>query len=228
MPGSETFDGGHACAIAPETRSSDGAWLFGDPLATDWQWCSQSSIRSWVERLSSGCYYAVGELPPAEPAPEPEPEPVATYAQGATRRRDRRLPGRARARRARRRRRAGRSRLSLLGAGLAGRAAGRRRRPLGSSRSGPALRARRRRYLGVVAAAARGALAGAVRRDVGRARALGRRRVGRVAGLAAIALGLICAGAVLVAPDLPIGERAGALVTIATGIVLVGRLSGRR
>jgi hypothetical protein len=82
VPGSETFDGGHACAIAPETRSSDGAWLFGDPLASDWQWCSQGSIRSWMENLSSGCYYATGEKPPAEPAPEPEPEPVATYAQG--------------------------------------------------------------------------------------------------------------------------------------------------
>jgi hypothetical protein len=33
VPGSESFDGGHACAIAPETHS-DGRWLFGDPLAT--------------------------------------------------------------------------------------------------------------------------------------------------------------------------------------------------
>jgi hypothetical protein len=57
---------------------------------------------------------------------------------------------------------------------------------------------------------------------------LGRRRMARLAGLAAIALGLICAGALMVAPDIPIAERAAGLVTIATGIVLVGRISGRR
>jgi hypothetical protein len=84
VPGAESFDGGHACAIAPETRSSDGAWLFGDPLATDWQWVSSSSIRSWMENLGSSCYFATGEKPPAEPAPEPEPEPepVPTYGDG--------------------------------------------------------------------------------------------------------------------------------------------------
>jgi hypothetical protein len=83
VPGSETFDGAHACSIAPETHS-DGRWLFGDPLASDWQWVSSSSIRSWMENLSSSCYYAVGEKPAAAPAPEPEPEPepVKTYAQG--------------------------------------------------------------------------------------------------------------------------------------------------
>jgi hypothetical protein len=52
--------------------------------------------------------------------------------------------------------------------------------------------------------------------------------VARLAGLAAIALLLVLAGAVLVTPDLPIAERAAGLVTIASGIVLVGRISGRR
>ena len=81
VPGAESFDGGHACSIAPETHA-DGRWLFGDPLASDWQWVSSSSIRSWMESFSGGLCYAVGEKPPAEPEPEPEPEPVPTYAQG--------------------------------------------------------------------------------------------------------------------------------------------------
>ena len=50
----------------------------------------------------------------------------------------------------------------------------------------------------------------------------------RLGGLAAIALGLVVAGAVMVAPDIPLAERAAALVTIATGLVLIGRISGRR
>jgi hypothetical protein len=45
--------------------------------------------------------------------------------------------------------------------------------------------------------------------------------------LAAIALALVVAGAVLVAPDLTLETRAGALGAIATGLVLVGRLGGR-
>ena len=82
VPGSQTFDGGHACAIAPETHS-DGRWLFGDPLASDWQWCSSSSIRSWMERLSSGCYFAIGDKPPADPEPPtPPPAPVDRYPEG--------------------------------------------------------------------------------------------------------------------------------------------------
>ena len=49
----------------------------------------------------------------------------------------------------------------------------------------------------------------------------------RIAELAAIALGLVVAGAVMVAPDLPLEVRAGALGTIAAGLVVVGRLSRR-
>jgi hypothetical protein len=75
VPGAETFDGGHACAIAPETHSS-GDWLFGDPLASGWQWVAPSAIRSWAERWQSSIAYAVGEKPPAAPAPEPPPAPA--------------------------------------------------------------------------------------------------------------------------------------------------------
>jgi hypothetical protein len=85
VPGSESFDGGHACVIAPETHSS-GDWLFGDPLASGWQWVSPSSIRSWAEHWQSSVAFAVGEAPPPPepptpkppepPEPEPCPEPV--------------------------------------------------------------------------------------------------------------------------------------------------------
>jgi hypothetical protein len=64
VPGSESFDGGHACAIAPETHSG-GDWLFGDPLASGWQWIAPSAIRSWAERWQSSIAFAVGEAPPA-------------------------------------------------------------------------------------------------------------------------------------------------------------------
>ena len=70
VPGSESFDGGHACVIGLET-SSDGKWLFGDPLASGWQWVTESSIRDWAENLSSGIYFAATKV-----APMPEPEPV--------------------------------------------------------------------------------------------------------------------------------------------------------
>ena len=73
MPGSETFDGGHACAIAPETQS-DGEWLFGDPLATDWQWVSPSRDQDVDGAQSSGGYaFAVGEKPPAPKPRSPSP-----------------------------------------------------------------------------------------------------------------------------------------------------------
>ena len=75
VPGSESFDGGHACAIAPETHS-DGRWLFGDPLASGWQWIDPGAIRSWAERWQSSIAFATGEKPPNTPPPTPEPEPV--------------------------------------------------------------------------------------------------------------------------------------------------------
>jgi len=82
VPGSESFDGGHGCVIAPETHSS-GDWLFGDPLASGWQWVSVSSIRSWAERWQTSIAFAVGEKPPDDPDPEEpggggEPAPDST------------------------------------------------------------------------------------------------------------------------------------------------------
>ena len=78
VPGSESFDGGHACCIAPETHS-DGRWLFGDPLADGWQWIEPSAIESWAERWQSSVAFAVGEKPPADTgsggAPLPTPPP---------------------------------------------------------------------------------------------------------------------------------------------------------
>jgi hypothetical protein len=80
VPGSATFDGGHACALGPE-NAADGDWLFGDPLASGWQWVSPSSIRTWMEAWAgSGLAYArsaahdPGTSPP--PAPEPPPAPA--------------------------------------------------------------------------------------------------------------------------------------------------------
>jgi len=74
VPGSATFDGGHACVIAPETHT-DGRWLFGDPLVNGWQWIEPSKIRDWAERWDSDIAYAAGEKPPPPPEPEPGPEP---------------------------------------------------------------------------------------------------------------------------------------------------------
>lgn len=73
VPGSESFDGGHACAIAPETHS-DGRWLFGDPLADGWQWIKPAEIESWAERWQSSVAFAVGEKPPPPPTPVPVPD----------------------------------------------------------------------------------------------------------------------------------------------------------
>jgi hypothetical protein len=74
VPGSEAFSGGHGCVISPEEHSG-GSWLFGDPLASGWQWVSESSIRSWAEAWQSSIAFAVGEKPPATPPPTPTPTP---------------------------------------------------------------------------------------------------------------------------------------------------------
>lgn len=82
VPGSESFDGGHACCVAPETHS-DGRWLFGDPLASGWQWIERGAIQSWMAHWQSSMAFAVGELPPApppDPKPEPPPPPAPVYA----------------------------------------------------------------------------------------------------------------------------------------------------
>lgn len=82
VPGSATFDGGHACSIGPETNS-DGKWLWGDPLVSDWQWVNVSAIEDWAKAWSSGVSFAVSRKPPSEPpppdpAPDPAPPPVDT------------------------------------------------------------------------------------------------------------------------------------------------------
>jgi hypothetical protein len=73
VPGSESFDGGHACAIAPETHA-DGRWLFGDPLASGWQWIEPAQIRSWAEHWQTSIAFATGEKPSSTPPPPSEPE----------------------------------------------------------------------------------------------------------------------------------------------------------
>jgi hypothetical protein len=76
VPGSESFDGGHACVIGPETSSS-GSWLWGDPLASGWQWVSPSSVRSWAEQWQGSIAFAVGEKPSTSSSPTPpSTEPV--------------------------------------------------------------------------------------------------------------------------------------------------------
>jgi len=89
VPGAASFDGGHACVIAPESRAGGDEWLFGDPLCSDWQWIAKSRIREWVEAWDSSASFAVGskrpEPPDPEPAPpEPSPQPPAapTYGDG--------------------------------------------------------------------------------------------------------------------------------------------------
>jgi hypothetical protein len=81
VPGSESFDGGHACCISPETHS-DGRWLFGDPLADGWQWVSESSIKDWADNLSSGIYFAatkVGPPPTTTPPPTTGGDTMQTF-----------------------------------------------------------------------------------------------------------------------------------------------------
>lgn len=75
VPGSATFDGGHACVIGPET-AGDGDWLWGDPLVSDWQWVDPDKIRQWAQAWNSDISYAAGEKPPPPDPPPPDPPPV--------------------------------------------------------------------------------------------------------------------------------------------------------
>jgi len=81
VPGTESFDGGHACIIGIETNS-EGKWLWGDPLASGWQWVSPGSIEDWAKRLSSGVLFAVSKVvenPPPEPPEEPDKPPAYVF-----------------------------------------------------------------------------------------------------------------------------------------------------
>ena len=75
VPGSESFDGSHACAIGIETNS-EGEWLWGDPLASGWQWVAPSKIETWAKALSSSIYFAVSRPVEDEPEPAKPPPPM--------------------------------------------------------------------------------------------------------------------------------------------------------
>jgi hypothetical protein len=84
VPGSGTFDGGHASCIGVETRSSDGYWLWSEPTVDDWQWVSPSKIKAWAQAWNSDISFAVSS-PSSSPEPEPDkpppiPEPLC-YSQ---------------------------------------------------------------------------------------------------------------------------------------------------
>jgi hypothetical protein len=76
VPGTESFDGGHACVVGPETNNA-GDWLFGDPLASGWQYCSEASIKDWMNNFHSGYAWARTDAhkPASTPPPDPEPAP---------------------------------------------------------------------------------------------------------------------------------------------------------
>ena len=84
VPGSESYDGGHACVILPERQAGGADWLFGDPLASGWQWVDPDAIKTWAKAFSSGINFAVSRshppessepVPPPTPAPAPKPLP---------------------------------------------------------------------------------------------------------------------------------------------------------
>ena len=76
VPGSESFDGSHACVIGIETNS-EGKWLWGDPLADGWQWVTPSSIETWAKALDSSIYFAVSKpLTSAPPVTAPPQTPL--------------------------------------------------------------------------------------------------------------------------------------------------------
>jgi len=73
VPGSATFDGGHACTVGPESDSS-GRWLFGDPLVSSWQWIDREAIKSWMAAWSSSFAWARTAAHPPSSTPPPAPE----------------------------------------------------------------------------------------------------------------------------------------------------------
>ena len=57
VPGSATFDGGHAICVLPE-RHSDGRQLQADPLCTGPEWVELDDLRTWAERYDPDVNYA--------------------------------------------------------------------------------------------------------------------------------------------------------------------------
>ena len=81
VPGAGDFTGGHACAISPEPHSA-GSWLFGDPLATGWQWIPPAQIRTWAEAWQGSIAFATGAaMSSSAPAPGPTPCPPCPPAE---------------------------------------------------------------------------------------------------------------------------------------------------
>jgi hypothetical protein len=73
VPGSATFDGGHACTVGPESDSS-GRWLFGDPLVGSWQWIDREAIKAWMAAWSSSFAWARTAAHPPSSSPSGEPD----------------------------------------------------------------------------------------------------------------------------------------------------------
>lgn len=70
VPGSATFDGGHAIAVYPE-RHSDGRQLQADPLCTGPEWVERDALRAWAERYDPDANWARSAAhPPAPKAAE--------------------------------------------------------------------------------------------------------------------------------------------------------------
>ena len=71
VPGRGRFAGNHACVIGPEVHEKSGRWLFGDPLASDWQFIEPAEIRAWAEALNPAISFAVSKpVPGAETGPD--------------------------------------------------------------------------------------------------------------------------------------------------------------
>jgi len=69
VPGSATFDGGHAIAVLPETHA-DGRWLQADPLCSGPEWTDPADLRAWAERYDQGVNFARSAAHPAAPKSE--------------------------------------------------------------------------------------------------------------------------------------------------------------
>jgi hypothetical protein len=74
VPGAGSFGGYHAVTIGPENQEKDGTtrWLFGDPLAGDWQFVAVGDIRAWAEDLDPSIQFAVSKPIQSLDAPPPE------------------------------------------------------------------------------------------------------------------------------------------------------------
>ena len=81
VPGNGSFSGYHAVVIGPENQVKDDQtrWLFGDPLAGDWQFIPVGDIRAWAENLDTSIQFAVSKpiTPLDASSPDEEPDPCS-------------------------------------------------------------------------------------------------------------------------------------------------------